>query len=52
MNERWSDTIKIYRFVVMYGDYERSVYIFQFKAGIVLGFADAFAAVGITITSH
>ena len=36
----------------MYGDYERSVYIFQFKAGIVLDFADAFTAFGITITSH
>ena len=36
----------------MHGDYERSVYIFQSKASIVLGFADASPAFGIAITGH
>ena len=36
----------------MYGDYERSVYIFQSKAGIVLDFADASPAFGIAIAGH
>lgn len=47
INTRWSDTIKIYRFVVVYGDYARMVTLLKSKAGIVLGFAHAFAAIGI-----
>ena len=50
-NERWSDSIKIYRFVVRYGDYARKTIILQSKAGDVLGFAHAFLAIGFTISS-
>ena len=47
INTRWSDTIKIYRFVVRDGDYERKVSLLESKAGIVLGFAHVIVATGI-----
>ena len=51
-NTRWSDTIKIYRFVVTYVDYERKVPLLESKASNVLGFAHAFVATGIASSGN